>query len=72
MFELIRSNKRRSVLLVLGFVLVVVAIGAAAGYLAGFGWGGIVIALVLSAALAFASYWKADAIALSDESRPAR
>jgi heat shock protein HtpX len=65
MFELIRSNKRRSVLLVLGFVLVAVAIGAAAGYLAGFGWGGIVIALVLSAALAFGSYWKADAIALS-------
>ena len=65
MFELIRSNKRRSVLLVLGFVLVVVAVGAAAGYLAGFGWAGIVIAFVLSAALAFASYWKADAIALA-------
>ena len=51
MFELIRSNKRRSVLLVLGFVLIVVAVGAAAGYLAGFGWGGIVIALVLAAGL---------------------
>ena len=65
MFELIRSNKRRSVLLVLGFVLVVVAIGAVAGYLAGFGWVGIVIAFVFSAALAFGSYWKADAIALA-------
>jgi hypothetical protein len=31
MFELIRANKRRSVLLVAGFVLVVVAVGAAAG-----------------------------------------
>ena len=72
MFELIRANKRRSVLLVLGFVLVVVADRCAAGYLAGFGWGGIVIALVISAALAFASYWKADAIALAvSRARPA-
>ncbi|MGI9051066.1 MAG: M48 family metallopeptidase [Ilumatobacteraceae bacterium] len=65
MFELIRSNKRRSVLLVAAFVLVAVAIGAAAGYLAGFGWIGIAIALVISGALAFASYWKADRIALA-------
>ncbi|MGI9031348.1 MAG: M48 family metallopeptidase [Ilumatobacteraceae bacterium] len=65
MFELIRSNKRRSVLLVAAFVLVAVAVGAAAGYLAGFGWIGIAIALVFSGALAFASYWKADRIALA-------
>ena len=65
MFELIRANKRRSVLLVASFVLVAVGIGAIVGWLAGFGWIGIVIALVLSAALAFASYWKADSIALA-------
>jgi heat shock protein HtpX len=72
MFELIRANKRRSVLLVAGFVLVVVAVGAAAGYLTGLGWGGSLIAFIFAAALAFISYWKADAIALSiSRARPA-
>ena len=65
MFELIRANKRRSVLLIAGFVLVAVAVGAAAGYLTGFGWAGSVIALVFAGALAFLSYWRADSIALS-------
>jgi heat shock protein HtpX len=72
MFELIRSNKRRSVLLVAGFVLVVVAVGAAAGFLTGLGWAGSVIAFIFAAALAFVSYWKADAVALSiSRARPA-
>jgi len=72
MFELIRANKRRSVLLVAGFVLVVVAVGAVAGYLTGLGWGGSLIAFIFAAALAFISYWKADAIALSiSRARPA-
>jgi heat shock protein HtpX len=72
MFELIRANKRRSVGLIAGFVAVAVLIGLAAGYLTGFGWAGSVIALVLAAGLAFASYWKADAIALAvSRARPA-
>jgi heat shock protein HtpX len=65
MFELIRSNKRRSVALVGSFVLVAVIIGAVAGYLAGFGWGGMVVAFVLAGAMAFFSYWRADKIALA-------
>jgi heat shock protein HtpX len=72
MFELIRANKRRSVGLIAGFVAVAVLIGLAAGYLTGFGWAGSVIALVIAAGLAFASYWKADAIALAvSRARPA-
>jgi heat shock protein HtpX len=72
MFELIRANKRRSVLLIAGFVIVAVAVGAAAGYLAGFGWAGSLIALVFAGALAFFSYWRADSIALSiSRARPA-
>jgi heat shock protein HtpX len=72
MFELIRANKRRSVLLVAGFVLVVVAVGAAAGYLVGLGWGGSLIAFLFAATLAFVSYWKADSIALAvSRARPA-
>jgi heat shock protein HtpX len=65
MFELVRANKRRSVLLVGGFVLIVALIGVAVGYLVGFGPWGVVVALVLSAGLAFASYWKSDAVALA-------
>ena len=65
MFELIRSNKRRSVALVGSFVLVAVVIGAVAGYLAGFGLGGMAIAFVLAGAMAFFSYWRADKIALA-------
>jgi heat shock protein HtpX len=72
MFELIRSNKRRSVALVAGFVGVVVVVGAAVGFLVGNGPVFTVVALVLSAAFAFASYWKADAIALRvSRARPA-
>jgi heat shock protein HtpX len=65
MFELVRSNKRRSALLVAGFVAVVVVIGFFVGLVAGFGAWGIAVALVLSAGLAFASYWKSDAVALA-------
>ncbi len=72
MFELIRSNKRRSALLIAGFVLVAALVGLAVGYIAGFGPLGSVVALVIAAAIAFASYWKADKIALAvSRARPA-
>ncbi len=72
MFELIRSNKRRSVALIAGFVLVLVAVGAAVGLLIGYGWQGTVVAFVVAAVMAFTSYWKSDAIALSvSRARPA-
>ena len=45
MFELIRSNKRRSVALIAALVLIAVAVGAAAGYHTGFGWAGALIDL---------------------------
>lgn len=65
MFELIRANKRRSILLVIGFVVVVALVGAAIGYLVGNGPVFTLVALVISALIAFTSYWKADKIALS-------
>lgn len=72
MFEQIRANKRRSILLVAGFVLVAVVVGAAAGYLAGFGPWGMLVALVIAAVMAFTSYWKSDKIALAvSRARPA-
>ncbi len=65
MYELIQSNKRRSVLLVASFVIVVGLVGAAFGLV--FGGGLIVtpVAVVIGATIAFASYWKADTIALA-------
>ncbi|MEM9039776.1 MAG: M48 family metallopeptidase [Actinomycetota bacterium] len=72
MFELIRANKRRSVLLVVGFMLVVVLVGAAIGALVGNGPVFTLVALVFSAIVAFGSYWKADKIALGvSRARPA-
>ncbi|MGB3735082.1 MAG: M48 family metalloprotease [Ilumatobacter sp.] len=64
MHDLVRSNKRRSVALVVGFVVIVALVGAAIGLLVGNGPVFTIIALVISAAIAFGSYWKADAIAL--------
>lgn len=72
MFELIRSNKRRSVLLVAGFVGFVALVGAAIGALVGNGIWFTLVALVLSGAVAFTSYWRADKIALAvSRARPA-
>src|SRR5512144_653604 len=64
MYELIASNKRRTILIA-AFVLVVSLVGAAFGVVLGYGLQGTIFALVLSGALAFASYWKADAVALA-------
>jgi heat shock protein HtpX len=72
MYDQIASNKRRSIALVVGFVLLTALVGAAAGYLLGAGPYGLIAALALSGAVAFGSYWKADAIALSvSRARPA-
>jgi heat shock protein HtpX len=72
MFELIKSNKRRSVVLVVVFVALVGLVGALVGALVGNGVAFTIAALVFSALIAFASYWKADKIALSvSRARPA-
>ena len=65
MFDLIRANRRKSAALIAGFVLLLVLVGFAVGVLTNHGLVGTLIALGLSAAFAFASYWKADAIALA-------
>ena len=65
MFEMIKANKRRSTLLILGFVVLLSLVGAAIGLLLGSGPVWTIAALVFSGAFAFASYWKADAIALA-------
>jgi heat shock protein HtpX len=72
MFEQIRSNKRRSMLLVGGFIVIVALVGAAIGAIVGNGLVFTLVALVFSGAIAFASYWRADKIALAvSRARPA-
>lgn len=72
MYDQIRSNKRRSALLIAGFVIVLALVGALIGYLFGDGVTTTIVALVIGGAVAFASYWKADAIALAvSRARPA-
>jgi len=72
MYDLIRANKRRSILLIAGFVVVLALVGAAIGFLFGNGPIFTVVALLVGGLIAFGSYWKADKIALAvSRARPA-
>jgi heat shock protein HtpX len=64
MFDLIRSNKRKSVALIAAFVVLLAAVGAAIGVLIGHGVLATIVARVFAGGMAALSYWKADAIAL--------
>ena len=72
MYDLIRANKRRSVLLIIAFMAVVAVVGFAFGLVFGNGIAATIVALVIGAVVAFVSYWKADKIALAvSRARPA-
>ena len=72
MYDQVAQNKRRSILLIAGFVLLVVAVGFAIDLLVGAGVPLLAAAFVLAAASAGLSYWKSDAIALRvSRARPA-
>ena len=64
MYDQVAQNKRRSIYLVTGFVLLVVAVGFALNLLLGNGLAFVLVALVVAAVSAGVSYWKSDAIAL--------
>ncbi|MDQ2826751.1 MAG: M48 family metallopeptidase [Actinomycetota bacterium] len=64
MYEQISSNKRRSVLLVLGFVVLVVLVVMAVDLLLGFGVVGLFVAFAIAGTGSALSYWKSDAVAL--------
>ena len=65
MYEQIAANKRRTFLLIGGFVALVMVAGVSIGVLTNQGTVGTVIALVFAAVMAFTSYWKSDSIALA-------
>lgn len=64
MFDEIRSNKRRSVLLIAAFVLITVLIGVVVGSLVGGGPLPTMVAFGIAVTTAGVSYWKSDRIAL--------
>ncbi len=64
MYDQISSNKRRSILLVIAFIVLIVAIAWAFDLLIGYGVVGVVAALVFAAVGSFVAYWKSDAVAL--------
>jgi len=71
-FDQVSTNKRRSALLVGGFVVFVLVLGWAVQALLGFGWVALVVAAAIAVAMSFGAYWKSDAIALRmSHARPA-
>lgn len=65
MYDQIASNKFKSVLLVLFFVALVLAVGWAFGYSSDLGSAGLALALVVAFAMTWGSYWYSDRIVLS-------
>ena len=65
MYEQIAANKRKSVVLILGAVLLLGAVGYALGYLWGTGPAGAAVALVVAAVLSVGSYRYGDRVVLA-------
>lgn len=65
MYEQIASNKRKSYLLVVFFMIFVFALSWLLGRTAGWGWEGLILASVISLGLTFGSYYASDKIILA-------
>lgn len=65
MYDEVTQNKRRSALIVAGFVAFVILIGWLFTWV--FQWGifGLVLSIVIAVAMAFTAYWNSDKVALS-------
>jgi heat shock protein HtpX len=64
-YDQVAQNKRRSILLIASFVLLVVAVGFALNLLVQGGPAFIVLSVVFAGGSAALSYWKSDAVALA-------
>jgi heat shock protein HtpX len=64
-YEQVSQNKRRSALLVAGFVGFIILIGWGFTWLFQGGVVGLVLSIVVAAGLAFTSYWNSDKVALA-------
>ncbi|MDD5342612.1 MAG: M48 family metallopeptidase [Patescibacteria group bacterium] len=64
MYKQISANKRKSIVLIILFIILVGAIGWALGQIFRFGYAGIIWALIIAIGLSFLSYYSGDKIAL--------
>jgi heat shock protein HtpX len=64
-YDQVAANKRRSVLLIAGFVVLIVLVGFAFDVLIGYGVAGVIIAFVFALGSSALAYWKSDSIALA-------
>lgn len=64
LYKQIDSNKKKSILLIAIFVIVVLFLGWLFGQVTEFGNGGLVIAVIISSSMALFSYYKGDKVAL--------
>ncbi len=65
MYELIAANKRRSIVLIAGFALIVIALGWVFGEVTEAGYWGLAIAVVIAVVMSWGSYFFSDKIALA-------
>jgi heat shock protein HtpX len=72
MYEQIAANKRKSAVLILFFILVIVALGVAFDYLTNLGAPGVIVAVVIAFLSAWGSYYASGKITLGiSKARPA-
>jgi heat shock protein HtpX len=64
-FREIARNRRRSWLLVASVIVVLGLLGGAIGYATGFGWGGVVLAVIVASAMSVGSYFAGDALVMA-------
>lgn len=65
MYDQVSSNKLKSALLIVVFVMLVLGVGWAFGYASNWGSWGLVVAVVVAFAMTWGSYWYSDRIVLS-------
>jgi heat shock protein HtpX len=64
-FREIDRNRRRSWLLLVVVIVVLGLLGGAIGYASGFGWGGVVLALVVASIMSVGSFFAGDALVMA-------
>ena len=64
MYKQIDSNKQRTVILMVLFVLIILVLGWIFGEITGYGYWGLVIAIIISLLMTMTSYFKGDKVAL--------
>lgn len=64
MYNQIDSNKRRTALLIVGFIMIIMLIGLAFSQLTDIGYAGLILAALISIATSLFSYYQGDKVAL--------